>query len=380
MTLKAVITIALAAAALLARAQQNGAEQEKSQSSAYSAYDRMAPSADAYQGAWNTSEAQRTAELWKALCEQRPADVDAQLNWFRSERNARQSRNNGQLTPADKAALDDIAGRISTTAPGSFEEHLARYYVDFPTDQAFEALRQAAAQEPARTELIVPLLTQATLQGNEHGMDTWSAELEKRGGLARPLMDAASDLLLSVAKGGVLFTNGDMDTQPAVVRQRVHDDRRDVLLVDQRLLADAGYRQRIWKAAKAEGPVPPAGAAFAKALVDATERPVFLALGLDRAWLDAFPGRLHATGAALRICNGTADGISTLEANWAAMKKPMDAGPLSRNYVLPGAVLLEHYRTAGDERRTAQVENELRRIAAATGATQDLLRAGVLQH
>lgn len=339
-----------------------------------------APAADAYQGAWESGGAQRTADLWKALCESRPLDANAQLNWYRSERNARLSRNNGRLGADDKAALDGIADHIGTIAPGSFEAHLANYYTSFPTAEAFTELEQAAALAPTRQELIVPQLTRAMRDGDERAMDTWSAELEKRGGLAHPLMDAASDLLLSVAKDGILFTNGDMDTQPTLVRQRVHDDRRDILLIDQRLLADAAYRRSVWKAAGAAGDVPAAGTAFAQALTGATARPVFLALGLDRSWLDAFPGRLHATGAALRVCQGLPDGIAVLEKNWAAMKKPMDAGPLSRNYVLPAAVLLEHYRAVADEQKAARLEDELRRIASATGATQDLYRTGVLQH
>lgn len=379
MTLRTPITLACALAVGLASAQTQ-AEERREDLQQSAPYGYTAPAQDAYQGAWSTTDAQRTADLWKALCAIRPADANAQLNWFRSERNARLSRNNGQLATEDKKALDDIAGRISTTAPGGFEEHLANYYVEFPHAKAFDELQQAAALEPGRIELIVPQLTRALVKGDEQGMDTWSAELEKRGGLAPSLMTVASDMLLSVARGGVLFTNGDMDTQPALVRQRVHDDRRDILLIDQRLLGDAGYRQHCWKMAKASGPVPAAGAAFAQALGAATTRPVFFALGLDPAWLEAFPGRLHATGAALRLCNGVPEGITVLEQNWALMKKPMDAGPLSRNYVLPGAVLLEHYRAVGDEAKAARLEDELRRIAAATGATQDLLKAGVLKH
>lgn len=62
------------------------------------------------------------------------------------------------------------------------------------------------------------------------------------------------------------------------------------------------------------------------------------------------------------------------------MKKPMDAGPLSRNYLLPGAILLNQYRRSGDETRASLLEHELRSMAAATGATQDLYKLGILQH
>lgn len=344
-------------------------------------YGYAAPAQDAYQGAWSVNDAQRTAALWKSLCDARPADVNAQFNWFRSERNARLSSGNGRLLEQDEAELHSIADRINNTAPGSFEQHLSSYYVSFPDRTAFGELEQANASDPQRAELILPMLTRANANGDKAGLDQWSAQLERRGGLAPALSDVASDLLLSVDDGGILFTNGDMDGAPALVQQRLHDQRRDVLVVDQRLLADAAYRQRIWNEAKASGPVPAPGPAYALALISATDRRVFLALSLDREWFDAFQGRLCATGIAFAISGRSGCTTSTLDHRWGLMKKTMAAGPLSRNYLLPGSILLQHYRTEQpDEKRAAQLEAELRGMAGRLGATQDLIKAGVFAH
>ena len=63
------------------------------------------------------------------------------------------------------------------------------------------------------------------------------------------------------------------------------------------------------------------------------------------------------------------------------MKKTMAAGPLSRNYLLPGSILLQKYRSEPtDEKRASQLEFELRAMAGKLGATQDLIKAGVLAH
>ncbi|HNO05775.1 MAG TPA: hypothetical protein PKK49_10815, partial [Flavobacteriales bacterium] len=90
---------------------------------------QMAPARDGWQGAWSTTDARRAAETWKALSEARPSDVNAQFNWFRSERNARLATNNGSLTDGDAAELDRIAATIQRTAPGSFEHLLSTYYL-----------------------------------------------------------------------------------------------------------------------------------------------------------------------------------------------------------------------------------------------------------
>ncbi len=340
-----------------------------------------APAQDAYQGAWSVSDANHTAAVWRSLCDARPADVNAQFNWFRSERNARLSSNNGRLLEKDEAELNSIADRINTTAPGSFEQHLSSYYVGFPQRAAFNELEQAKAAAPERPELILPMLTRANVDGDKTALDQWCAQLEQRGGLAPALSDVASDLLLSVDDRGIVFTNGDMDGAPALVRQRLHDQRRDVLIVDQRLLADAAYRQRIWSEAKASGPVPAPGPAYARALLTATDRPVFLALSLDREWFDVFQGQLCATGIAFAINERNSCTTQTLEQRWGLMKKTTSAGPLSRNYLLPGSILLQHYRNAKpDEKRASQLEFELRSMAGKLGATQDLIKAGVLTH
>jgi hypothetical protein len=63
------------------------------------------------------------------------------------------------------------------------------------------------------------------------------------------------------------------------------------------------------------------------------------------------------------------------------MRKDPGAGPLSRNYLLPGSILLQRARAQADgETAASQLEFELRTLAKAMGATQDLIKAGVLTH
>lgn len=371
------------------KAQQGGTEKKELEAAPPSAttlqreapYGYLAPAKDAYQGAWNSAEARDAASLWKALCEARPADVNAQFNWFRSERNARLSANNGILSSTDKEELHSIADRINTIAPGSFEQNLSAYYMAGPTREAFTALYKALEQQPARPELILPMIQRANMDGDKPGLDQWCLRLEKEGGLAPSLNDVATDLLLSVSPGGVVFVNGDLDGAPALVRQRLHDERRDVLIIDQRLLNDAAYRQRIWQEAQAAGPVPGPGPEYAVKLASSTARGIFLALSLDRSWFDAFNERLCPVGIAFRVGGTGPCPTATLAEHWAAMRKPLSAGPLSRNYLLPGAVLLQRYRSEPQsEGRAAMLEHELREMAARSGATQELIKAGVFLH
>lgn len=368
-------------AVLFAQSNVPPTTQEAEKDSEQGRFGYLAPTLDAYQGAWNLTDGQRSADLWRALCDSRPADVGAQLNWFRSERNVRLGQNNGRLLDDDKAQLDAIAERIANTAPGSFEQHLSSYYLRFPEPAAFTALEQASVLDAERQELILPMLNRALVNGDLPAVDKWCLQVTARGALSTALKDVAKDLFRSVDKDGVVFTNGDMDAVPAVVLQRLQDQRRDVLIVDQRLLAHPHYRERVWKASKASGPVPGAGPGFAKALKGASSRPVFLALSLDRSWFDAFPGGLSPSGIAFEVMPARSTRTTAeLDERWTGMTKTLQAGPLSRNYLLPGAVLLRRLRTEGNERRAAQVEHELRILAKSLGATTELINAGVLAH
>jgi hypothetical protein len=234
--------------------------------------------------------------------------------------------------------------------------------------------------EPERQELIGPMLGRAILDQDKPELVRWSRALRTRGDLSPGLNDAAADLLMSVDRQGVVFTNGDMDTHPVVAAQQVDGLRTDVLVVDQRLLADAAYRQQVWTQAQASGQVPGPGPEYARTLSTRTSRPVFLALSIDPSWTTALRGQLYPTGLAFRLSAQPIDNIPALEQHWSQLRKPVNAGPLSRNYLLPGAVLLQHYRAIGDETASSRMEAELRRFSDRIGATQELYKAGILGH
>jgi hypothetical protein len=264
-------------------------------------------------------------------------------------------------------------------APGTFEAHMANYYMHFPEPVAFTELRMAGIKGAGREELIAPLLVNAVRTNDTQEMAARAKELKARGRMAPPLFDVAADILASVEPGAVLFAAGEMDAFPLWVEQFANGRHKDLLVVDHRLLADEAYRRIVWDMSRARGPVP-AEADFIGTLTQATDRPVYLSLALGNKTLAPLKDQLYLTGLAMRSSKAPVKNIPLLEARWDRFRKPMDAGPLSRNYVLPAAVLLEHYRTIGDEARAARLELELRDMAGRLGVTSALIRSGVFSH
>jgi hypothetical protein len=101
---------------------------------------------------------------------------------------------------------------------------------------------------------------------------------------------------------------------------------------------------------------------------------------LGREWAERYATLLHVTGMAMRLSESPCCDIRKLDAAWSAMSHTTAAGPLSRNYAIPAAVLLKHHRAQGDEEKAALVEHQLRELAKRTGITRELQATGILPH
>jgi hypothetical protein len=333
--------------------------------------------AEPYQGAWSVNAQEDSREKEAADVYSTPA---ASLVLLRRERADALARNNGKIPAQDKARLEDLALRIRTAAPNSFEAHMAAFHAWFPSSDAFLELDLAMARDASRQELIGPKLADATRRDNTQQLALWARALKDRGGVAPGLWVFADDLLRSVEQNGVLVAAGEMDAYPLLARQFADGVRRDVLVIDPRLLSDAAYRQRIWERTKARGRVPADEKEFVGRLAQATDRPLYLSPALGRELLGIPAAELYVVGLALRQAAKPVNNIPLLEAAWEKLGKTTEAGPLSRNYLLPGVVLLEHYRAQQDEQRASRMEHELRALARKLNATQELYRLGVFQH
>ncbi|HRH69599.1 MAG TPA: hypothetical protein PLB89_08850 [Flavobacteriales bacterium] len=334
---------------------------------------------DAVQGGWSVPDLDRTKAIIVSDSEVLENSSKSQLDVLRVERNASLARNQGTIPALDQARLVDLAVDLNAASPQSFEAHMANYYVQFPAPEAFRELDLANAKGRDRDELIGPNLLNAARKDNTTELVACAKEMKLRGKVAPALYRVAEDIFASIEPSAVVFAAGEMDAYPLWVAQFAEDKRKDVLVVDERLLVDPAYRSSIWERSKARGNVPQADR-FIADLPGATQRPVFLSLAVGQSTMAPLRERLYVTGLAMRLSATPIDNIPLLENRWDRFKKALDAGPLARNYLVPGAVLLTHYRAIGDEARASRLELELRDMAKKLGATNSLIKSGVLAH
>ena len=336
--------------------------------------------ADPIQGGWSYTEQSQAALQWQARALEMPSNVEAQYNRFRATRNASLAQYEGNLPSTETTKLQQLADDLEETAPNSFEAHLANFQVAFPTPVAFLELDKAEKIAAQRSELVAPKLAQALKTGDVPAQRKWATALKNGGQVSPALLDVARDMLLSTDPNAVLITAGEMDTYPVLAVQHGSAMRTDVLVVDRRMLSEPEYRSQVWRSAGASGAVPGNGPAFVRGLAASGPRPVALALTLPADWHTALREQLYATGMVFRYSAVPFNDIPLLEAHWKAMKKNTAAGPVARNYLYCGAVLLEHYRQQDNEMAVVMLEDELRQMALKLGCLPDLYKAGVLKH
>ncbi len=331
------------------------------------------------QGPWDEPALRRNGEAWNSAVEARPSDAQARYQLYSNERQAALLRGNGHIAPADAERLEGAADELVRMAPTSVDAQLVTYYQEFPEASSFAALEAALALDPKALRLVVPRMTLALRNGDATAMRAAARDLRENGLVAPGLLLMAEDLLASVDPGGVLLLGGELDTYPTIAVQQGDAARKDVLVVDVRLLADAAYRQRVWQEAGAAGTAPGTVQGVVNALPQATARPVHLALSLPGELLAPWHERSALTGLTLRA-GGSGEPIAQLAARWQRMHRTAEVGPLSWNYLVTGSVLLRHYRAVNDEAGMARTEQQLRRLAGRIGAVDELYRMGVLSH
>ena len=339
---------------------------------------RPAAVLDGYQGGWTAPDAERSLDQQKYRDDN--AVGRSQLDQYRQLRNEALVHGDGDIGATDKAVLQQVAESLNSSAPGSFEANMATYYQEFPSAAAFMHLELAAAQGADRSEVIAPQLVNAARKDQKTELNRWARAMKERGGIAPGLYRLAQDILLSVDKDGLFIAAGEMDAYPLWVEQYANAKRPDVLVMDQRLLEDQAYRARMWERANAKGPVPSNEAEFLQRLPASTARPVLLSLALGQKVAGEQRSRLYVTGLAMRLSDKPIENLPLLEANWGRMNKALDTGPLARNYLVPGAILLKHYRTKGDEKAASELEHELRGMATRTGSMRLMLETGTFTY
>jgi len=356
----------------------------------------------------------RQAELWQEQVQADPSDADAWRNYFLATEygdrfrpqveedvdSAQADADSARLDPLDggdegRARLQDILDQMEEVVPGSYQLPYLRARVVDLSDPEQRGQLTALAYErcPDCPEVLEDLAMGHEIRGwHQAAKEAW-AGVYRSGSLAAGLLDYNYNVLESTDEGAILLTNGDNDTFPAWILQRVHGVREDVLVLNLSLMhSSRGYVTRELAERGLDIDVRKLPEEGGEALVTAfcetvteirPDVPIFVALTVAETYTRGIEDRLQICGLASRYALESIDHIARLRRNlnrrlrldyltfdWYS-EGHISTEPivlrLNANYTMPFMALSEHAEAEGDSSRARHWRRFALEVAERTG-------------
>lgn len=312
-------------------------------------------------------------ELWKKEIDKDPGNAYAWRNYYNAVRYNRFSETIG--TPEKQAKLGKIMDDMAKAIPESYEYNYLRHktagsIVDI---SYLEKAYQLRPQEP---ELYSDFSGYYEIAGNEEKMTEFLIKWYESKDLAPGLLSYNYNVLFSLEKNAILFTNGDNDTYPVWVLQKVKKIRTDVTILNVSLInVGEEYLERKLKekdisVSFTELPKYRSQeftGALAKFIVEKyPEVPVYFAVTVYQDYLSAIEENLYLVGLAYKYSQSRFDNIALIKKNlekrfrldylkndWYSedyLANPV-VTKLNLNYIAPLLALAEHYAASDTQER-----------------------------
>ena len=171
------------------------------------------------------------AGLWRDEVVKNLSDADAWYNYYHASRYAFRFNADGAHTE-NLTDPEDIIQDMGRAVPDSYEYYLLQEFVYESLSDRIQALEKAATMKPDDPRTYYSLINLYEITRQEDKMKALCRRLYESHDYPSALLDYNYNVLVSVEKNGILFTNGDNDTYPVRLLQHVKGIREDVLVLN----------------------------------------------------------------------------------------------------------------------------------------------------
>lgn len=269
--------------------------------------------------------------------------------------------------------LKQILSDMQKHIPDTYEYYYLAHRNDYSQD--ISLLEKAIELRPDGADALYDLILKYEVQGAESKAQKMHERLYATGDIAAGLLDYNYNVLMSTEKNAILFTNGDNDTYPLWILQKVHGIRVDVTVLNVNLIY--GYKDYLKKLLteknlKIDLPIEDNRKKFAVKLGQKLHEkypktPIYFALTVSRPYIEPLEDHLYVVGLAQRFTTGKLDNLALLKKNfetkfrldnlnydWYSESHIMTSWitrQLNNNYVTPFIMLAEHYHTSQEHQK-----------------------------
>ncbi len=340
------------------------------------------------------------ARLWKQEVARKAEDAASWRNYYMATQYS--------MWGPDSPEREQILDRIFTEMGKAVSDGHEYLYLDVrrsswdrdrqELNDLFARATRLCSAQPECADLYQDLAGNFEQLGDrERARSAWE-EMYLAEGIPSGLIDYNYNMLMSTDQNAILVTNGDNDTYPAWMLQRLKGIREDVLVLN--IYLSRKYRSHLSRELSTMGieidakSLPASDADFLEALCEAVTRSqpdvlIYVALTVASRYKEKLNDRLYVTGLASLYSEDRADNVALLKRNverrfrldhlqhdWYSEHHISTVPHVIRvngNYAIPFIMLFEHYRTA-EEMKRASYWSDLALEVARKSRNEDFLK------
>lgn len=326
--------------------------------------------------------------FWSEYAASNPSDEVAWFNYYKSTRFIAEGSAGFDELQSD---LDSISSHLKKFSEGKWEQLIVEYW-NSNRDPKKESVLQSAYKLRPTDPLTLRFMTGINyLQGRQSSVYDYYRQWKTTGDLPVSTENYAYNVMQSLPKDAILFTNGEMDTYPLLYQMQTIG-ASGVKVVSIALCSRGENRTRLFSAAGLiipDGDLSSAidGDYVARVVAANPAKKIYIAATCGPELLKSIAGSLYCTGLTYRYSDQPVDHLIFLRDNVGTKFRLDNVGKavksanrfdifyadnLEMNYYLPLLIAADGYVTAGNPARAAQLRAKAIAIRQRAGYDEPL--------